>query len=113
MSEPARDQEAYEAAQIIADAIASLEAEGKTVYAINMHPALADRLGIRRGSLISRLKTWWARRGLEPGDPDTPEWHEYRRKCREIERRNAACGGYQGYPLPPGYRPDIPPRQDH
>lgn len=55
------------------------------------------------------LKRCWDRRGLQPGDPATPEWREYRRECRRIARANAGPGGYQGYPLPPGATmPPIP-----
>lgn len=67
--------------------------------------ACGDNLGWWR-----RLALAWRRRGLEPGDPDTPEWHAYRRACREIARRNAGPGGYQGGPLPPDFKPPpIPP----
>lgn len=60
--------------------------------------------------MFDALRRWWARRGLEPGDPPTPEWREYRRRCREVDRFNAGPGGYRGYPLPPNFTPPPIPR---
>lgn len=60
--------------------------------------------------MIAWLQRVWERRGLEPGDPATDEWREYRRKCREVARFNAGPGGYMGGPLPPDFKtPPIPP----